>query len=310
MSSKKRVSVSPASAAGLKRQFLPDASENLECLICQELVVDAVQVVCCGALHCRACISKCDRCPQCRKNVNADCIVPDVRCERLSAAFVRQCPNEQHGCDFKGNRASVTAHEEICDFVPRSVLREKIQAVKSEIQQQASLVETLLARLQRQQTQADERSKLQQQFALEKSNVQTEMMKCALGRDPAKAALRVLYSMRETSSIAPVDRENAEGKVQDVFQWCNGQITMEVHELNHNVAVWFRKSSKFTPMAPGTKVRCVLLHPYDTALSKELVFEPSVCLNELSDGCAWGWSNFMTSKELDEYTVNGKYYFA
>lgn len=91
MSSKKRVSVSPASVAGLKRQFSFDAIENLQCLICQELVVDAVQVLCCGALHCRACISKCDRCPQCRKHVNADCIGFDVRCERLSAAYVRPC---------------------------------------------------------------------------------------------------------------------------------------------------------------------------------------------------------------------------
>jgi hypothetical protein len=128
MSSNKRVSVSPASVAGLKRQCSLDVSESLQCLICQELVVDAVQVVCCGALHCRACISKCDRCPQCRKPVTADCIVRDVRCERLAAACVRPCPNAQHGCNFNKNRASVTEHEAICDFVPRSVLRQKIQA--------------------------------------------------------------------------------------------------------------------------------------------------------------------------------------
>jgi hypothetical protein len=56
-------------------------------------------------------------------------------------------------------------------------LREKIQAFESESLQQATLVESLLARLQRQQTQADERTKLQQQFELEKINVQRAMMR-------------------------------------------------------------------------------------------------------------------------------------
>jgi hypothetical protein len=324
MSSKKRVSVSPASVVGLKRQFSFDASENLQCLICQDLVVDAVQVTCCGALHCRACISKCDRCPQCRKHVDADRIVPDVRCERLAAAYVRPCPNAQHGCDFNGNRASVTAHEEICDFVPRSVLREKIQAVELEIHQQATVVENLqsLVRLQRQQTQADERTKLLQQFALEKSKLQqqfalekstdrkklqTAMMRCALGSEPAEAALRVLYDLPGSTCIAVVDREKAKGK-REVLECYNRQIITTVHELNHNVAVWFRKASYYTPTAPGTSLRFVLLHPYDTALSKEHVFDASVKLNELSYGREWGWPNFMTSKELDDYTVNGKYY--
>jgi hypothetical protein len=222
MSSKKRVSMSPASAAGLKRhsvaglkrhsvaglkrQHLVDARENLQCLICQELLVDAVQVVCCGALHCRACISRCDRCPQCGKPVNAGCIVPDVRCDRLAAACLRPCLNAQHGCDFIGNRTSVTAHEEICDFVPRSVLREKFLAFVSESLQQASLVESLLARLQRQQTQADERAKLQQQFEREKINVQRAMMRCAFGSEPAKAALRVLYAFLSDKVISVVDR--------------------------------------------------------------------------------------------------------
>jgi hypothetical protein len=313
MSSKKRVSVSPASVAALKRQFSLDASEDLQCLICQELVVDAVQVVCCGALHCRACISKCDRCPQCRKLVTADCIVRDVRCERLAAACLRPCPNAQHGCDFNGNRASVTEHEAICDFVPRSVLRQKIQAVELELQQQASLVEgfalrleTYAARLQRQQTQADERSKLQQQFALENRNMLTTMMRCALGSDPAEAALRVLHSVPEVQYIAAVDRAKARGTSHTVFTFPEWHIKCVVHELNHNVAVWFRKLPDFTPKQPGTNAAFALLHPYDATLSKKGVVDVS----KLNDSDGHGWTNFMTSKELDKYTVNGKYYVA
>jgi hypothetical protein len=298
MYSNKRVSVSPSSLADLKSLFSVYATENLQCLICQELVVDAVQVICCGALHCRACISKCDKCPQCRKHVNADCIVPDVRCERLTAACSRPCPNAQHGCDFNGNRASVTAHEDICEFVPRSILRGKIQAAQLEIRQQETLLETLLARLslQRQHTQADERTKLQ-----------TAMMRCALGNDPAKAALRVLYSLPEDIFISEVDREKARGKRHRVVLFYHRQVSLAVHESNHNVAVWFCKSSHFTPKAPGTNVRFVLLHPYDTALSKKVVFDVSV-LNDVETGSSIGFPNFMTSEELDDHTVNRKYY--
>jgi hypothetical protein len=239
--------------------------------------------------------------------VTADCIVRDVRCERLAAACLRPCPNAQHGCDFNGNRASVTEHEAICDFVPRSVLRQKIQAVELEIQQQASLVETLLDRLQRQQTQAGERSRLQQQFALEKSNMQTAMMRCALGSNPAEAALRVLYSMPENTFLTEVDREKAKGTSHCVYTVPNLHISCCVHELNHNVAVWFRKLPDFAPGQPGQSVRFVLLHPYNTTLSKKLIFDVSK-LNDSDTGCEKGWANFMTSTQLDEFTVDGKYY--
>ena len=112
MSSKKHVSVSPASVpTAVKRpRAAADENEELQCLICFELVVDAVQVRCCGALHCRACISQCEKCPMCRKPVNADTIIPDVRCERLSAAAIRPCSYAEEGCVFKANRASVAAH--------------------------------------------------------------------------------------------------------------------------------------------------------------------------------------------------------
>lgn len=133
-------------------------------------------------------------------------------------------------------------------------------------------------------------------------------MQCALGREPAEAALRVLYALPWASCIAAVNREKAKGKSQDVLECFTVQITMAVHELNHNVAVYVRKASNHALKAPGTKLRYVLLHPYDTALSKKLVFDASVNLNEISDEHAMGWSNFMTSTELDEYTVNGKYY--
>jgi hypothetical protein len=105
----------------------------------RELEEDLVPEVerCCGALHCRACISKCATCPLCRKPVSADTIIPDVRCERVSAAAIRPCSYAEEGCVFKANRASVAAHEELCDYVPRSVLREKIQKLENDMREQS-----------------------------------------------------------------------------------------------------------------------------------------------------------------------------
>ena len=131
------------------------------------------------------------------------------------------------------------------------------------------------------------------------------MMRCAFGSEPAKAALRVLYAFPADRFIAVVDREKAKGASYGVCVTSN-KIRVKVHELNHNVAVWFYKQSNFTPKEPGQEVRCVLLHPYDTALSKELVIDSS----HLNTEPSWGFPNFMTSTELDEYTVNGKYYIA
>jgi hypothetical protein len=103
--SNKRVPVSPASVAEIKSLFSFDATEKLQCLICQELVVDAVQVTCCGALHCRACISKCDKCPPVPQacDCRLDCIVPDVRWHAnawaVAAACSRPCLNAQQCTD-------------------------------------------------------------------------------------------------------------------------------------------------------------------------------------------------------------------
>jgi hypothetical protein len=119
--------------------------------------------------------------------------------------------------------------------------------------------------------------------------------------------LRVLYALRETQNIFAVDREEARGKSHVVFVCCEGSIELAVHESNHNVAVWWRKKSNLTQKEPGARYRFRLLHPYDPARSKKLVFDASD-LDDLHTNQKLGWPNFMTSKELDEYTVNGKYY--
>jgi hypothetical protein len=41
------------------------------------------------------------------------------------------CSYADNGCVFEGNRSSVAAHEQQCDFVPRSVLRGKIEVLNA-----------------------------------------------------------------------------------------------------------------------------------------------------------------------------------
>jgi hypothetical protein len=308
MSSKKRVSVSPASisVAGLKRQRgAPDENEDLQCLICFELVVDAVQVRCCGALHCRACISKCEKCPMCRKPVSADTIMPDVRCERLSAAAVRPCLYAEDGCVFKGNRASTSAHEEICDFVPRSVLREKIQKVSREQNEQTLLHMNERFRL------IAEKSAIAERAQAEKLKMQEALMKCALGPNPAQAALRVLYELPAAMHVIEINREVANGKSLHVCTFKNAAIKLSVHESNHNVAIWFEKlpaaDEKFPDGYPASHYLVGrLLHPHDVTRTKEIRMRA----RELNGKQKAGFENFMTSKQLDEYCFDGKYYFA
>ena len=113
-----------------KRHY-SEEQEELKCSICFVLVIDAVQVICCGTLFCRACICKCATWSLCRKPFS---IIPDVRCERLSAAAVRQCS----WCSFKGNRASVADHEaRECHLVPVGVMRKKTCRFRGSFQKTA-----------------------------------------------------------------------------------------------------------------------------------------------------------------------------
>ena len=167
----------------------PEENEEMQCLICLDLAVDAVQVSCCGALHCRACILHCTVCPQCRKTIPS--VVPDVRRERLSAAALRRCSQEENGCQFQGNRASVASHEDICDFVPRAVLRARM--LKAESQHVASI----------------QRIK--------------EFMTCALNPDPAATALRLLYSTCANMGVFEISRAESRGRSHWVCSWFKSQ---------------------------------------------------------------------------------------
>jgi len=281
MSIRKRLSASPFSVPKRQRE-----APDLQCIICLELVVDAVQVRCCGGLHCRACISKCTSCPRCRKPLNKDSIIPDVNCERLSAAALRACSYADDGCDFIGNRAAVAAHEDSCEFVPRSVLKEKIESLELA---SSKCIQELA------------------QIKAQKMEMQEAFMKCAMGTKPAEAALRVLYKIPSDQMIYEIDRAAVKGKSHTVCSWTMPEVTVsfQVHESNHNVAVYFATPIESVGLSSGY-LAVKLLHPFDVARAKKIRVEKT----ELNGNLGMGYENFMTSRDFDEYAVNGKYYIS
>jgi hypothetical protein len=301
MSSRKRVSVSPGSVATSKRRSGSSDQSDLLCLICHELVVDATQSICCGTLHCRSCISQWlvshATCPNCRKPLSDERVVPDARCERLSAAHVRQCAFEEHGCKFEGNRASTAAHEKECEFVPLSFLREKIKIVKRKKKQ---TVQVMAQQIQ-------EYEKLVAFHEI----MERQLMKSALGPDPAQNAIRTLYGFSPSKFVAQVKRQDVINEIEPFFAYPQISVAFRMIENNHNVAMLFRRDDdeSETPSLifdPGQRLTVRLLHPYDELRAKTVSFD----LTKLNTSFEEGFPNFMTSAQLDEYCVAGSYFIA
>ena len=86
-------------------------------------------------------------------------------------------------------------------------------------------------------------------------------------------------------------------------------LSLEVHEANHSVTFTLKRTpSLITRFPPGfrfqTETRMKLLHPVDVLKAKELVLHTSPYdIHQHVEA-----ANFMTSKELDEYCCNGRYY--
>ena len=81
-----------------------DGSDELMCSICFDLAVDAVQVSCCGALHCRACISKCTAWEMCRNPVPE--LVPVLQ---PSIPGVMYCERRAFSLSFEREQAPMIA---------------------------------------------------------------------------------------------------------------------------------------------------------------------------------------------------------
>jgi len=234
--------------------------------------------------------------------LSSESIIPDVSRERLSAARHRTCPYAENGCVFGGNRRSVAAHEQQCDFVPRSVLRRKMEEmgaiiaakdrdIEKKHREGARAVELVVA--------------LELEPVLKK---QKALMKSALGPDSAKSALRVLYDLTPTHAIAKVkkyDGREERTPLPALFTWENNAVEFRVEEKNHNLSLVFSRVSFGSNFEQGAQVRVSLMHPYNVMKAKGVMCD----LTKLNSREKMISPNFMTSTELRKYCVGGYYFF-
>jgi hypothetical protein len=107
-------------------------SNDIACEICHGLVIDAVQLSCCGSLGCRCCagslLAGVETCPFCKRPSSQTSLIVDKRAEQRSASHVRECCYKADGCKFTGDRNDVKEHEKYCEFVPRHKLLEMLKA--------------------------------------------------------------------------------------------------------------------------------------------------------------------------------------
>eukprot|EP01035_Chromulina_nebulosa_P006961 gene6961-9385_t len=127
--------------------------EDVACVTCHDLVVNATQTPCCGSLFCRTCILEwvCAQksCPCCRKLLSGAELIADVRTERKSACYPRSCKFKGEGCYTIGTRNEMSEHEKSCQFVPRTILNEKIDGLNTKLAESNILVSQLQAEVER-----------------------------------------------------------------------------------------------------------------------------------------------------------------
>jgi hypothetical protein len=284
-----------------RRRALPfEENDELLCMICLELANAATQVTCCGARHCRVCISRCKICPNCRQSVSAINIVCDVRCERLSAAALRPCIQAANGCRFEGNRVEVAAHEESCKFEPSFSVLQRLQSTV--VLYKAVVQDTVLL------------SKKTEELMTQSLKLSAKYMKAALGALPIQEAMRLFHNIGSDRSIHQVSRAESRDRAHTVSHGCAywdnlSSLSFVIHESNHNVAAWFVKDDPlkvFLEIYPEVILSGKFLHPSDPRFSTSI----EVNVSDFNFKTSEGAPNLMTSAELDEFCVNGNFYIA
>ena len=128
-----------------QRKRMRDEVAELQCPLCCDVYVDAVQTRCCGANTCRACLmalTAAGPCPFCRDAAfDPLACVPDVKLERHAASAQLPCPNSAKGCAFVGDRHGRAAHvQERCVHVDR---QGELTAMRARIEMLEAMLRTV-----------------------------------------------------------------------------------------------------------------------------------------------------------------------
>ena len=162
--------------------------DDLLCITCHDLVIDATQTACCGSLFCRSCITTwiaaSDSCPTCRSSLQLKNLITDVRSDRKSASQPRCCKQKEYGCEYIGSRNEMVEHEKSCKFIPITFLEQQSHELSAELSEAKQKIVTLTAELADAKVLATADSRLSQKALQQCQNLLTKSLKTAGFQEP------------------------------------------------------------------------------------------------------------------------------
>lgn len=259
-------------------QYSPSDWQFWQCLICHQVVVDAVHLRCCGGLFCQSCVLTWLRlqttCPNCRNpGTHHQDVVKDVRSERHAADVMRPCALAHLGCEFKGNRKAATDHASICGFVSREMLELEILRLKE-------LLDCSHQRV----------------FAL---------FDAALGPNPAVDAMKVMHKLERGDAVIQIKRTKRPSIDCCALRSVGADIVILELRQGQTVGMHLRFANNARPHVPAIELS--ILHPREPLCSRRVTF--------VEDGPENGQptqaitaENIMTSEAFDGYCVRGFFF--
>ena len=86
-----------------------DCPKEVECAICLDVWTDPIQLIPCGHVYCKKCVSKLDKCPQCRTDIRSHKF-PQSRIRREAGDVLVECP----ACGWQGTKRQAEDHKKHC----------------------------------------------------------------------------------------------------------------------------------------------------------------------------------------------------
>ena len=254
-----------------------ERSQVLECLICHQVVNDAVQMRCCGGLFCRRCIllwlRSHNTCPNCRTHAKLYEIQTDLRSERLAADAIRPCDYAYLGCVFKGNRQVIAHHARDCDCVSRAMLVSENFDLRTQLQE------------------------VSKKFAY--------CIQAALGPNPTSNALKLLHVLDSSYSVLEIKR-----KKRSFIHCCkirrgSAEVSVDLHQ-SKSVGLQLKKLDSFHI---SCDITVSLLHPSDNLLTITVTFVGET-ISVLQKNEKIGFEEVMPLQSFDDYCIGGYFFVA
>lgn len=253
-----------------------ERTQVLECLICHQVVNDAVQMRCCGGLFCRRCIllwlRSHNTCPNCRTPAKVYEIQTDLRSERLAADAIRPCDYAYLGCVFKGNRQVIAHHARDCDCVSRAMLVSENFDLRTQLQE------------------------VSKKFAY--------CIQAALGPNPASNALKLLHVLDSSYSVLEIKR-----KKRSFIHCCkirrgSAEVSVDLHQ-SKSVGL---QLEKLDSVNISCDIAVSLLHPSDNLLTITVTFlGETIYVLQKNEKIG---EELMPLQSFDDYCVDGYFFVA